>query len=114
MWAMGASVPSALSRSRPVGSMADGTRAPDPGSPRLRPSVTEVVGGSMNAGDTAWVLVSAALVLFMTPGLALFYGGMVRAKNGYSVMMHAFVCMGLVTVIWAVGGFSLAFGRDLG
>lgn len=68
----------------------------------------------MNAGDTTWVLVSAALVLFMTPGLALFYGGMVRAKNVLSVMMQAFVCMGLVTVLWAVGGFSLAFGRDAG
>jgi Amt family ammonium transporter len=68
----------------------------------------------MHAGDTAWVLVSAALVLFMTPGLALFYGGMVRSKNVLSVMMHAFVCMGLVTVIWAIGGFSLAFGKDLG
>ena len=68
----------------------------------------------MNTGDTTWVLVSAALVLFMTPGLALFYGGMVRSKNVLSVMMHSFICMGLVTVVWAVGGFSLAFGRDLG
>ncbi|MGH9918830.1 MAG: ammonium transporter [Nitrososphaerales archaeon] len=68
----------------------------------------------MNAGDTAWVLASAALVLFMTPGLALFYGGMVRAKNVLSVIMHSLVCMGIVTVIWAVGGFSLAFGKDVG
>ncbi|MHB8430839.1 MAG: ammonium transporter [Acidimicrobiales bacterium] len=69
---------------------------------------------TINAGDTAWVLVSAALVLFMTPGLALFYGGMVRAKGVLAVMMQSFVCMGLVTVIWAVGGFSLAFGPDAG
>jgi Amt family ammonium transporter len=68
----------------------------------------------MNAGDTAWVLVSAALVLFMTPGLALFYGGMVRAKNVLSVIMQAFVCMGVVTVVWAVLGFSLSFANDSG
>ncbi len=68
----------------------------------------------MHAGDTAWVLVSAALVLLMTPGLALFYGGMVRAKNVLAVMMQSFVCMGLVTVLWAVLGFSLSFGADAG
>jgi ammonium transporter, Amt family len=68
----------------------------------------------MSAGDTAWVLGSAALVLFMTPGLALFYGGMVRAKNVLSVVMHAFVCMGLVTVLWVLVGFSLSFGPDAG
>jgi Amt family ammonium transporter len=67
-----------------------------------------------NAGDTAWVLASAALVLFMTPGLALFYGGMVRAKNVLSVMMQNFVTMGVVTVLWAVIGFSLAFGSSAG
>ncbi|MGH9081985.1 MAG: ammonium transporter, partial [Acidimicrobiales bacterium] len=68
----------------------------------------------MNAGDTAWVLVSAALVLFMTPGLALFYGGMVRSKGVLAVMMQSFVCMGLVTVLWAVVAFSLSFGPDAG
>ncbi len=68
----------------------------------------------MNAGDTAWVLVSAALVLFMTPGLALFYGGMARAKNVLAVMMQCFVCIGLVSVLWAAVGFSLAFGHDAG
>ncbi|HEX3565860.1 MAG TPA: ammonium transporter [Acidimicrobiales bacterium] len=68
----------------------------------------------MHGADTAWVLVSAALVLFMTPGLALFYGGMVRSKNVLSVMMLSFVCIGIVTVIWAVFGFSLAFGNDIG
>ncbi len=64
----------------------------------------------MHAGDTAWVLVSAALVLFMTPGLALFYGGMVRSKNVLSVLVQCFLAMGLVTVLWAVLAFSLAFG----
>ena len=68
----------------------------------------------MSSGDTAWVLGSAALVLFMTPGLALFYGGMVRAKNVLSVMMLSFVAIGVVTVLWAVVGFSLAFGHDAG
>ena len=63
----------------------------------------------MRAGDTAWVLGSAALVLFMTPGLALFYGGMVRAKNVLSVLVQSFVAMGVVTVVWALLGFSLAF-----
>jgi len=68
----------------------------------------------MSPGDTAWVLASAALVLFMTPGLALFYGGMVRSKGVLSVMMLSFVSMGLITVLWAVYGFSLAFGHDVG
>lgn len=67
----------------------------------------------MFAGNTAWVLVSAALVLFMTPGLALFYGGMVRSKNVLSVMVQTFFVMGIVTVLWAVVGFSLAFGSNV-
>jgi Amt family ammonium transporter len=68
----------------------------------------------MNTGDTAWVLASSALVLFMTPGLALFYGGMVRSKGVLAVMMQSFVCIGLVSVLWAVFAFSLAFGPDAG
>ena len=68
----------------------------------------------MNSGDTAWVMVSAALVLFMTPGLALFYGGMVRSKGVLAVMMMSFISIGVVTVLWAVFGFSLAFGPDAG
>src|SRR3954468_15856305 len=68
----------------------------------------------MNTGDTAWVLVAAALVLFMTPGLALFYGGMVRSKNVLGMLMQNFFAMGLISVIWAVVGFSLAFGSDHG
>jgi ammonium transporter, Amt family len=63
----------------------------------------------INAGDTAWVLVSAALVMFMTPGLALFYGGMVRAKNVLAMLMQNFFCLGLVSVLWAVCVYSLAF-----
>ncbi|HEX7167108.1 MAG TPA: ammonium transporter [Acidimicrobiales bacterium] len=64
----------------------------------------------IDTGNTAWVLVSAALVLFMTPGLALFYGGMVRAKNVLGMLMQNFFCMGLISVLWALVGFSLAFG----
>ena len=64
----------------------------------------------MDTGNTAWVLVSAALVLFMTPGLAFFYGGMVRSKNVLGMLMQNFFSMGLVSVIWVLIGFSLAFG----
>jgi Amt family ammonium transporter len=64
----------------------------------------------MNTGDTAWVLASAALVLFMTPGLAFFYGGMVRAKNILAMLMQNFFAMGIVAVIWVFVGYSLAFG----
>jgi Amt family ammonium transporter len=68
----------------------------------------------MNAADTAFVLVASALVLFMTPGLALFYGGLVRSKNVLSTIMHSFIMIGLVSVLWAVAGYSLAFGKSLG
>jgi len=64
----------------------------------------------INAGDTAWVLASSALVLFMTPGLALFYGGMVRSKNVLAMLMQNFFAMGIVTVLWVLFGYSLAFG----
>ena len=67
---------------------------------------------AQSAGDNAWMLVSAALVLMMTgPGLALFYGGLVRRKNVLSTMMHSFVMMGLITVIWAICGYSLVFSE---
>ncbi len=66
----------------------------------------------MNAADNAWVLASSALVLLMTPGLAMFYGGMTRSKNVLSTMMHSFFLMGLASIIWLFYGFSLAFGKD--
>jgi len=70
------------------------------------------VKAAQSAGDNAWMLVSAALVLMMTgPGLALFYGGLVRRKNVLSTILHSFVLMALVTVIWALVGYSLAFGE---
>jgi ammonium transporter, Amt family len=65
--------------------------------------------GIISPGDTAWVLASAALVLFMTPGLAFFYGGMVRAKNVLAMLMQNFFSMGLVSVLWAAVAYSLAF-----
>lgn len=67
-----------------------------------------------NGADIAWMLISTALVLLMTPGLAFFYGGMVRKKNVISTMLQSFVCMGLITIIWVVFGFSMAFGTDVG
>jgi Amt family ammonium transporter len=69
---------------------------------------------TVDTGSTAWVLVSAALVLLMTPGLAFFYGGMVRAKNVLSILMQNFVCMGIVSVMWVLIGYSIAFGGDNG
>jgi Amt family ammonium transporter len=68
----------------------------------------------MNKTDTLWVLFAAALVLFMTPGLALFYGGMVRSKNVLAVMMNNLIAMGIITVLWVLAAGSLAFGHDLG
>lgn len=67
----------------------------------------------MNTGDTAWVLVSSTLVLFMTPGLAFFYGGMARRKNVLSVLMQCFFIMCLIGVQWVVYGYSLTFSSDL-
>ena len=68
----------------------------------------------IDTGDTAWVLISAALVFIMTPGLAFFYGGMVRKKNVLTIMMQNFISMGVTAIIWIFGGFSLAFGPDVG
>ncbi|MCW2621950.1 MAG: amtB [Frankiales bacterium] len=68
----------------------------------------------MDTGDTAWVLASAALVLLMTPGLALFYGGMVRAKSVLNMMMMSFGALALISVLWVIYGYSIAFGNDVG
>ena len=69
---------------------------------------------ALNTGDTAFVLVSTALVMLMTPGLALFYGGMVRSKNVLGTVMQSFFMVGVASIIWALVGYSLAFGPDLG
>jgi ammonium transporter, Amt family len=67
----------------------------------------------MDSGDTAWMLASTALVMIMLPGLALFYGGLVRRKNVLSTIMHSFFGLALVSVVWVLVGFSLAFGTDV-
>jgi Amt family ammonium transporter len=77
-------------------------------------SMRREVMASINPGDTAFVLISAALVLLMTPGLAFFYGGLVRHKNVLTVMMQSFISMGVVTIIWVLVGFSLAYSGDHG
>lgn len=68
----------------------------------------------MNSGDTAFMLIATAMVMLMTPGLALFYGGMVRSKNVLSTLLQSFVCLGVVSIIWVLYGYSLAFGPDVG
>ena len=68
----------------------------------------------INTGDTAWVLTASALVLLMTPGLAFFYGGLVRRKSVVGVIMHSFMSMGLVSVVWVLWGYTIGFGPDAG
>ncbi len=68
----------------------------------------------MNAADTVFVLISAALVMLMTPGLALFYGGMVRSKNILSVLMQSFMILGIISIEWSLWGYTMAFGPDHG
>ena len=68
--------------------------------------------GIPDTGDTAWMLASSALVLLMTPGLAFFYGGMVRAKGVLNMLMMSISAMGVVTVLWVLYGYSLSFGND--
>jgi Amt family ammonium transporter len=70
--------------------------------------------GVPDTGDTAWMLASSALVLLMTPGLAFFYGGMVRVKSVLNMIMMSIIAMGVVTVLWVIYGYSLAFGDDVG
>ena len=90
------------------------TAASSPNPIDTRLAAVEVAAKSaQSAGDNAWMLVSSALVLMMTgPGLALFYGGLVRRKNVLATMMQSFILMAVVTVIWALVGYSLAFGGD--
>jgi Amt family ammonium transporter len=72
------------------------------------------VGGAINSGDVAWMLTAAGLVLLMTPGLSYFYGGMVSTKNVVSTMLQSLVALGIISLVWVVVGFSLAFGDDVG
>src|SRR5436309_5241646 len=76
----------------------------------VRPAAQPITGGPVNSGDVAWMLTATGLVLLMTPGLSFFYGGMVRTKNVVSTMMQSFVAMAVISILWIVVGFSLAFG----
>src|SRR5438093_8734250 len=78
-----------------------------------RPAAQAVTGGPVNSGDVAWMLTATGLVLLMTPGLSFFYGGMVRTKNVVSTMLQSFVTMGVISILWIVVGFSLAFGDSI-
>ncbi len=73
-----------------------------------------IITDGIDSGDTAWMLAATALVLLMTPGLAYFYGGMIDTKNIISTMLQSFIAMGVISVLWIVVGFSLAFGDSLG
>lgn len=75
---------------------------------------TQIVTEGIVAGDVAWMLAATALVFLMTPGLAYFYGGMIDAKNIISTMLQSFIAMGVISVVWIVVGFSLAFGDSIG
>lgn len=75
---------------------------------------TTIITKGIDSGDTAWMLCATALVLLMTPGLAFFYGGMVNSKNVISTMLQSFVAMGIISLLWVVIGFSLAFGTSIG
>jgi Amt family ammonium transporter len=79
------------------------------------PALADVVTAqhTIDTGDTAWILISTALVMLMTPGLAMFYGGMVRSKNVLGTVMHSFIAIALVSVQWVLIGYSLAFGPDI-
>lgn len=78
--------------------------------PATHPEAT----GPMDTGNVAWMLTASALVLFMTPGLSFFYGGMVKPKNIISTMLQSFIALGIVSILWYVVGFSLAFGDSIG
>lgn len=98
--------PSSKSRIRPLGILAAFGAFPSLALAENDPKI--------DSGDTAWVLMSAGLVMLMTPGLALFYGGMVRRKNVLGTIIQSFIALGVVTVQWVLVGYSLAFGPDIG
>src|SRR5258707_6852361 len=71
-------------------------------------------GEALNSGDVAWMLTASALVLLMTPGLSFFYGGMVSFRNVVSTMLQSVIALGVISLLWVLVGFSLAFGNDIG
>ena len=78
------------------------------------PKATVPTGDAINSGDVAWMLTAAALVLLMTPGLSFFYGGMVGFKNVVSTMLQSVIALGVISLLWVLVGFSLAFGDSIG
>ena len=76
--------------------------------------IGEIDTSNLDAGDTAWMLTATGLVLLMTPGLAFFYGGMIQSRNIISTMLQSYIAMGIVSVLWVVVGFSIAFGDSIG
>ena len=105
----------------PADASLPGSLVPAEGAPMMGPpgtttaSTTAPAKAQINTGDTAWMLVSSALVLMMTaPGLALFYGGLVRKRNVLGVMMQCIILMGMMSVIWVIWGYSLAFDANIG
>src|SRR5829696_4580286 len=78
------------------------------------PANPVVTGGPIVAGDLAWMMTASGLVLLMTPGLSFFYGGMVQKKNVISTMLQSLMAMIVISILWVVVGFSLAFGDDIG
>jgi ammonium transporter, Amt family len=82
-------------------------------SPSAAPVAAKAVTAKIDAGDTAWILISTALVMLMTPGLAMFYGGMVRKKNVLGTIMHSFIAIAIVSIQWILFGYSLSFGPDV-
>jgi Amt family ammonium transporter len=89
---------------------------PSQQAPVAAPSIVQTTSPppKVDTGDTSWVLISSALVMLMTPGLALFYGGMVRSKNVLGTIMQSFIALGVITIQWVLYGYSLAFGPDIG
>ena len=79
----------------------------------LLPQMVFAAENAVDSGTTAWMLTSTALVLLMIPGLAMFYGGLVSTKNVLGTMMHSFVAMAVIGVLWVVCGYSLAFGKGI-
>ena len=101
---------------QPTPPAAESTAAPAAGAPAPAAAAAPAAPASkIDKGDTAWMLTSSLLVLMMTaPGLALFYGGMVRQKNALGTLMHSFIIAALISVQWVLWGYSLAFGPDQG
>lgn len=82
--------------------------------PTVQAAAAPAAPAKVDTGDTAWLLVSTALVMLMTPGLALFYGGMVRRKNALGTIMQSFIALGVISLLWVFYGYSMAFGPDIG